>query len=436
LFIRILAGGHYAEATCIFEVSSVFPALRDQLFAPRKYWGWVAKTEVSKCMDTKNKLFRQAGSIVSMTTSRKKLGGGVAAVTATTWAMSLSTAGVALMSGTLALATTALALLGELGATAISIGGTSIPMLSLFMGVTETIAGVFQAQTVYNWARFTTYADCSIGRIASMDSQTQAVTTDYESLRKDGAKDMSDLQQQMARSKVILTCATAQAMTVTHGKKAMLDYINKAQEKLLTVNNALSAQLDTIDDELVAIHKEVIVQDALIKEIQNRQHKEYKKKERREFIAELALNTPYFIIEGLFPQNKYVVDELDIRDAENETKIEQSQLTENEIPAKERKAKGLPDKPSLTPLPNGDNLAKIHCTPEDGATGFDKIMAEAFQIGVTAENKMEAILGRLSKLRPRVDALKKTIKDTMAKLGMDDEDLHNAIQARIHEKTK
>lgn len=162
--IRFYVGGTYAMKSCIVEVASIFPALQEELVGEKEDWSYEASAEIARCMDTKNKLVRMVKSVAG---TKKRAGrlAGTAVAGGATYATSLLSNAILVMSETIAGVIEFAAVTWEFTVDNVKY---TIPIVGAVLALLEVVAGFYQSETLYRWAKMETMLGCS-GSFASTD---------------------------------------------------------------------------------------------------------------------------------------------------------------------------------------------------------------------------------------------------------------------------
>lgn len=364
LLMRVMAGGHYAEVSCIFEVTGSFPGYRDQLlstdysmFGAKKFWSYGAAKEMEKCMDTKNKLFR-------MLKSGKKPAAAVAAASG----MGGAAAGITYLTvGGGAIITKAAVDTAQIGKGAssllptVEIAGSAVPLFGLFLSVGEMIAGLHQMSTLYNWARFRTYRECTLALRADLHQDTRSFLETFEAARESFQDKQAQLLPRYTRIRMLLTCLLGHFRS--RGQEDKVDSIRVMHEKVVNSIMHTAESMQDFDQNLKKIHEFVVRHQEENKFRARQVNKQWGQKEKREFNAELLLNPMYYLLESLFPNKKYG-GTVQTQEAYDDAKEEVEELAK-EIPAVVHAVELSVEEPTVHTPNNGTLFGAIDASISD-----------------------------------------------------------------------
>jgi len=345
MLVKMVTETYYDQTSCIFEVIGMFPGYRDQLlatdyslFGAKHFWSYGAETAMIKCRNKKEKMMRLLKASKKAAARTAVPAAGVAGVGVAGGAA----VGVAYVSiGGGAIITKAAIDASQLAGAAfgfaklmptVAVAGEQVPVLGLFLTVGQAIAGMHQAHTVYNWARFQTYRECSVGLRAELHENTTNFLKTYENARDVYQAKQEEMLPRLARTRTILTCLLGHATTT--GDQGSVAKIRAYHEAIVDTVMAVTETVQHHDTNLKKVHKYVVWQHEQAKYQEKHSIASWEDKDKMEFAAEMLLNPSYYLLEKLFPNSKYVkVDTQQAYDAaKDEVEVQEQDEVEQEAP--------------------------------------------------------------------------------------------------------
>ena len=298
--IRIAVGGKYATDSCLFEVAAIHPQLNDELLGREEDWSFFTATEMAKCRDSKNKFVRTLKS-GRATVVNRRTAVPFAATTGLTASLSV------LVSYT---ATLTNAVLASIAVISLKLGDFKLNMATVTLVVAELFAGIYQATTLYNWARVNAYMNCA-SKYSESDHRVQHLFETYDKLNK-------KMRQTFQLCKEYSSVARNHLASVHF--KSEETFEEKERERYKNIVDTLyesTGQMNRLNDRFGQETKDLSFVHTFVSSFDTKDAKHrWEQKEKKEFAAEILLNPVYWLLERINPNQKYGDSPIDVEDTE------------------------------------------------------------------------------------------------------------------------